>query len=230
MAPSAVHESTTSSQGQRHTVKSDGFRPVQRSNPAATYQGYDHVHWYVGNAKQAAAFYVTRMGFQRVAYRGLETGSRVVASHVVRNGNIFFVFTSPLCAANTSQKGLSAADRQFLVEIHHHLQQHGDAVKDVSFEVDDVESLYDAAIAQGARSVREPEVLQDQDGVVKLAVVQTYGDTTHTLLERHGYRGAFLPGYRSVREQDPMVKYLPFVGLDTIDHCVGNQGWNSTLR
>src|SRR5689334_8878954 len=65
------------------------------STRGGSYQGYDNVHWFVGNAKQAASYYVTRMGFKRIAYRGLETGSRVVASHVVRNGSVTFVFTSP---------------------------------------------------------------------------------------------------------------------------------------
>ncbi len=32
------------------------------------YRAFDHVLWYVGNAKQAASYYVTRMGFKHVAY------------------------------------------------------------------------------------------------------------------------------------------------------------------
>ena len=32
------------------------------------YRAFDHVLWYVGNAKQAASYYVTRMGFNHVAY------------------------------------------------------------------------------------------------------------------------------------------------------------------
>jgi len=32
------------------------------------YQAFDHILWYVGNAKQAASYYVTRMGFKHVAY------------------------------------------------------------------------------------------------------------------------------------------------------------------
>jgi 4-hydroxyphenylpyruvate dioxygenase len=34
----------------------------------AVYQAFDHILWYVGNAKQAASYYVTRMGFKHVAY------------------------------------------------------------------------------------------------------------------------------------------------------------------
>ena len=109
--------------------------PTQSPSPSSTkpptlasYSGYAFVHWYVGNAKQAATYYVTRMGFKRVAYKGLETGSRAVASHVVRNGKVTFVFTSPLRCLEQADR-LEEADRQLLKEIHKHQERHGDAVK-----------------------------------------------------------------------------------------------------
>lgn len=37
---------------------------------------------------QAASHYVTRMGFEPFAYRGLETGSRQTAAHVVRQNKV----------------------------------------------------------------------------------------------------------------------------------------------
>ena len=101
---------------------------VQPSDSLSQYRAYDHVHWYVGNAKQAAAFYISRMGFERVAYKGLETGSRTIASHVVRNGKVTFVLTSPLRALAQSSR-YSAEEEAQLKEIHMHLEQHGDAVK-----------------------------------------------------------------------------------------------------
>jgi 4-hydroxyphenylpyruvate dioxygenase len=100
----------------------------QSSSDISAYRGYHHVHWYVGNAKQAASFYVTRMGFERVAYRGLETGSRATASHVVRNGNVTFVLTSPLRGLKQSSR-FSEEDAKLLHEIHEHQERHGDAVK-----------------------------------------------------------------------------------------------------
>jgi len=143
-----------------------------------SYQGYDHVHWYVGNAKQAASFYITRMGFRKLAYRGLETGSRATASHVVSNGNVVFVFTSPLFDLNSKQPNLTKEDLELLKEIHEHLIKHGDAVKDVSFEVDDVEELYNAAVSRGARAISAPKTLSDDFGSVKMATISTYGETS----------------------------------------------------
>ncbi|PSK59309.1 hypothetical protein B9Z65_3633 [Elsinoe australis] len=191
----------------------------------SSYRGYDHVQWYVGNAKQAAAFYVTRMGFERVAYKGLETGSRAVASHVVRNGDVTFVLTSPLRGLQDLHK-FSLEDQELVKAIHAHLEKHGDAVKDVAFEVDSVDNLYQAAVANGAKSIRQPAISKDKDGYVKAAVIQTYGDTTHTLIERSSYHGAFLPGFRPETSQDPANRYLPKIALEAIDHCVGNQDWD----
>ncbi|OAL32567.1 hypothetical protein AYO20_07877 [Fonsecaea nubica] len=213
--PKAVHNSMESMQSLPNTSKK-----------VASYRGYDHVAWWVGNAKQAAAFYVSRMGFERIAYRGLETGSRVVASHVVRNGDVVFVLSSPLHGPDSKVPWLSDDDRALLREMHDHLTTHGDAVRDVAFEVDDVAAVYDAAVAKGAYPVAAPASTSDDFGSTKTASIRTYGDTIHTLIERQKYQGAFLPGYRAVADVEKTAKYLPSVDLAVIDHCVGNQDWD----
>ena len=45
--------------------------------------GTDYIEFYVGNAKQAAMYYKTALGFQSLAYSGLETGIRDKTSYVV---------------------------------------------------------------------------------------------------------------------------------------------------
>ncbi|OCL06685.1 4-hydroxyphenylpyruvate dioxygenase [Glonium stellatum] len=198
----------------------------EASQDLNNYKGYHHVHWYVGNAKQAASFYVSRMGFERVAYRGLETGSRAVASHVIRNGSVTFILTSPLRCLEQSTR-FSKEDEALLKEIHAHQERHGDAVKDVAFEVDSVDAVYNQAVYNGAGSVSKPRVIEDQNGRVKVATIKTYGDTTHTLVENIDYRGVFLPGYRPESAvKDPLSRFLPQVNLEVIDHCVGNQDWD----
>jgi 4-hydroxyphenylpyruvate dioxygenase len=229
MAPIAIapmpQPSHLLSAGTLNGLSSKKTLEPKKSN-TTSYHGYDSVHWYVGNAKQAAAFYVTRMGFQRVAYRGLETGSRSVASHVVRNGDVTFILTSPLQSATSKSATLSKEDRQYLKEIHEHLEAHGDAVCDVAFRVDDARAIYEAAVKQGAQSVHPPKTISDDDGSVTFAKIRTYGDTTHTLIQRSAYHGIFLPGYRAVQETDPSSRYLPRVDLQMVDHCVGNQDWD----
>jgi 4-hydroxyphenylpyruvate dioxygenase len=201
------------------------------TDPQTNFHGYHHVTWWVGNAKQAAAYYVARMGFRPMAYAGLETGSRAVASHVVANGNVSFVFSSPLRATQPADipgvatAALSKEDFETIREMNVHLEQHGDAVKDVAFEVDDAKAVYTRAVLKGAISVQEPKVVSDENGQVVLASVKTYGDTIHTFIEKAQYKGAFLPGFKKVERVDPLTDALPSCELEVIDHCVGNQSW-----
>ncbi|EDQ89603.1 uncharacterized protein MONBRDRAFT_32271 [Monosiga brevicollis MX1] len=177
------------------------------------YLGFDHCTFWVGNAKQAADYYCTRMGFSSIAYKGLETGSREVVSHVVCQNKIIFNFQSALNPGNE--------------EMGAHLVKHGDGVKDVAFSVEDCRAIYKRAIERGAKSVQEPWEESDDKGTVVFAKVQTYGDTTHTFVERTNWSGDatkdFLPGYKPVVSEDPIQKLLPFPNLEVIDHCVGNQ-------
>ncbi|KAM6970502.1 4-hydroxyphenylpyruvate dioxygenase [Aplochiton taeniatus] len=150
------------------------------------------------------------MGFESLAYKGLETGSREMVSHVIRQDKILFVFESALNPGNE--------------EMGEHLIKHGDGVKDVAFQVEDLDFLIKKAKDHGAAVVKEPWVEQDNYGKVKFAVVQTYGDTTHTFIEYLGpYTGLFLPGYKKPLFSDPLLPKLPPGGLSFIDHVVGNQ-------
>ncbi|KAI4127194.1 MAG: hypothetical protein LQ347_004697 [Umbilicaria vellea] len=205
MAPSAVNPTITASDGSIVPL-SPAASP--RSPPNLDYRGYDHITCLL-------------------AYRGLETGSRYLASHVVSNGHVTFVLTSPIRSPSDYEGTDSDVDAQLLKEVHAHLTKHGDAVKDVAFEVDNVRAVYEKAIGNGAESVQQPTILRDKvDGEVVTAVIRTYGDTTHTLVERSRYQGVFLPGYCPATTADPIAQYLPNVPLEMIDHCVGNQGWN----
>uniref|UniRef100_A0A3Q3GBG6 4-hydroxyphenylpyruvate dioxygenase n=1 Tax=Labrus bergylta TaxID=56723 RepID=A0A3Q3GBG6_9LABR len=162
-----------------------------------------------GNAKQAASFYCNKLGFEPLAYQGLETGSRDVVSHAVRQGKIIYVFSSALNPGNK--------------EMGDHLVKHGDGVKDIAFTVQDCDFLVQKARERGAVIIKEPHTLEDKQGKVRLAVLQTYGDTTHTFVERTGYTGLFLPGFNPPLFKDPLLSKLPSGKLDFIDHVVGNQ-------
>ncbi|GKZ90962.1 hypothetical protein AnigIFM59636_003102 [Aspergillus niger] len=198
---------------------------LRNINPS--YTGFDHIRWYVGNARQAATYFVAQFGFSIVAYRGPETGSHLSCSYVVTNGNARFVFTAPITSPNnTWDKRASGADRQQLDEIHAHLTKHGDGVKDIAFAVDDVTGVWEHAVQHGAISIQEPKLLKDQSGEVRSATIQTYGDTAHTLINRSAYQGTFLPGYQAVSGQDRLNDLLPEIDVIEIDHCVGNQGWD----
>jgi len=163
----------------------------------------------VSNAKQVVSYYITRLGFEPFAYRGLETGSREEATHVVKQGSILFAFTSPLLPKESA--------------MGHRIMIAGDAVRDVAFSVEDARLLYDKALKRGAKSVLPPTEESDKDGTVIRATVQTYGDVVHSFIQRTGYKGVFLPGYAAITTPDPVTAQLPKPGLLFVDHVVGNQ-------
>ncbi|MET9520847.1 4-hydroxyphenylpyruvate dioxygenase [Streptomyces coeruleorubidus] len=171
-------------------------------------KGMDAVVFAVGNAKQAAHYYSTAFGMKLVAYSGPENGSRETAAYVLENGSARFVLTSVI--KPTTDWG------RFLAR---HVAEHGDGVVDLAIEVPDARAAYAYALEHGARSVSEPYELKDEHGTVVLAAIATYGETRHTLVERSGYDGPYLPGYVSAK---PMVEPPAQRTFQAIDHCVGN--------
>jgi 4-hydroxyphenylpyruvate dioxygenase len=93
---------------------------------------------------------------------------------------------------------------------------HGDSVKDICFEVDDVDSVYTEALRRGAHSVMNPADLSDDHGKIRKAAIKTYGDTIHSFISRASYDGIFLPGF-----EDSNIPGRG-VGLQRVDHVVGN--------
>lgn len=165
-------------------------------------RGFDHVEFYVGNAKQAAHFYDKAFGFRPVAKMGLETGCRDRASYVLQQGQVRFVLTSALTPDH---------------EIARHCQLHGDGVKVVAFETLDAEAALREVKARGATVLQPPRVDEDEQGVLKSGVIKYAGDTVIKFVERKGYGGAFAPGYRALEAHGS-----PTTGLAAIDHIVTN--------
>lgn len=176
------------------SVKTEDFLPLL---------GTDFIEFYVGNAKQAAYFYQAAFGFELVAYAGPETGVRDRASYVLQQNKIRFVLTTALQPDSP---------------IAEHCKLHGDGVKVLALWVDDAVKSFEETVKRGAVAVEAPKRLTDEFGEVVLASIKTYGDTIHTFVERKNYSGAFMPGFQPRKNTTP---FSP-VGLNHIDHCVGN--------
>jgi 4-hydroxyphenylpyruvate dioxygenase len=187
-------------------------RVIENNTDFLPLQGTDYVEFYVGNAKQAAHFYMSAFGFQAVAYAGPETGIKDRASYVVRQNKLTFVLTTPIRSGNP------LAD---------HVYKHGDGVKHLALMVDDATDAWDQTTYRGAVSYVEPHTLQDENGEVVMSGIKIYGDTAHLFIERKNYHGVFMPGYRawSIPHFQPAD-----TGLLYVDHCVGNVGWNQMNR
>lgn len=191
------------SQDKASTIK----KIYQEAGDFLPLNGTDYVEFYVGNAKQAAHYYKTAFGFQSLAYKGLETGSKDYASYVIEQDKIRIVLTTPLNSKSP---------------INEHLRKHGDAIKVVALWVDDATRSFEETTKRGAKPFMKPIKEEDENGYVIRSGIYTYGETVHLFVERKNYTGTFLPGYKPWKSD-----YNPTTtGLKYIDHMVGNVGWN----
>src|SRR2546427_575414 len=186
--------------------------PKKKTSPAVEkdflpLEGTDHIEFYVGNAKQAAHFYQTALGFQPLAYGGPETGVNKRGSYVVRQNKITFVLTTSIRANHP---------------IAGHTLKHGDGVKVIALKVKDATSAWTETTKRGGKSYMEPKTLKDDHGKIVLSGIHTYGEVVHLFVERDDYRGPFMPGFV---KWDPSFRAAE-TGLQHVDHCVGNVGWN----
>jgi 4-hydroxyphenylpyruvate dioxygenase len=161
----------------------------------------DHIHFWVGNAVQTMYYWWKGFGFRPVAYSGLETGNRRFASYVLESGKIRFVVSSPYGPSDE-------------MAAHHLL--HGDGVKTIALEVDDVEQAFQATTARGATVVMNPTEEADEFGILRTSAIRTYGEVIHLFVDRADYKGIFAPTYGSINLEATSA------GLVAVDHVVGN--------
>jgi 4-hydroxyphenylpyruvate dioxygenase len=189
------------------STKDKGPNTIPTTTDFLPLEGTDHIEFYVGNAKQAAHYYITSFGFKALAYGGPETGIRNRASYVIRQGKITLVLTTPVRDGN---------------EIADHIYKHGDGVKFIALTVNDAFSAWEETVMRGAKTYKKPEYQGDEQGEVGLSGIRLYGDTAHIFVERKNYTGAFLPGYRAWNNPPFQISDT---GLQHVDHCVANVGW-----
>jgi len=175
------------------------------SNPKIRLHSVDHIEFYVGNAKQSMYFLCKGLGFQPVAFSGLETGVRDKASYLLKQNNLNFVVTSSLIEDS---------------EISEFVKKHGDGVKDIALRVYDVKETYEEAVKAGAIPIMPPTEYKDEHGSLKKAIIGTYGDTIHSLIERTDYNGIFLPNFVSYLSGSTDIDDKNY--FYAFDHIVGN--------
>lgn len=176
-------------------------RPMTEEADFMKIKSIDHVHFWVGNAKHAMYYWWKGFGFKPIAYSGLETGNRRYASYVLESGQIRFVVSAPYHPSDE-------------MAAHHML--HGDGVKVIALEVEDVAEAYAATLARGAVVAWPPHEEFDEYGELLTAAIRTYGEVVHVFVDRSSYGGPFAPTYRPLElENEP-------AGLAAIDHIVGN--------
>lgn len=164
--------------------------------------GFDHLEFYVGNARQAAKFYQTLFGFTPIAYRGLDTGSRKVASYVMEQGDIRLVLSTALNPDHPIAEAVL---------------NHGDHAAVIALQVPNVTEAYKHVTAQGAIGAIPPTRAEDAQGLFQYAAIHAYGEVLLKFVDRQSYLGGFAPEF-----QPCLTQRGQGFGLQAIDHIVGN--------
>ena len=144
--------------------------------------GIDHVEFWVGNARQASAYY-RAWGFTPVAFSGLETKVRDRASYVMVQNDIRFVHGAAH-ARRRDRRARPPARRRARHRVRGGRRR-------VCLARDDV--------AWGRVRLEPTELDGGEDGVLRKASIRTYGETLHSFVDRRSYGGVFAPGYRKVK-------------------------------
>lgn len=173
-------------------------------------EGTDHIEFYVANAKQSSHWFQTVMGFTPVAYAGLETGVKDKTTYVLQQGKIRVLLTSSMDPDSF---------------INEHVRMHGDGVRMIALKTPDAVKALEETRKRGAKVFMEPTVQRDAFGEVVVSGIHTYGDTIHLFVERKNYNGVFMPGFQPFSAPVDVQAGKAPVGLQHIDHMVGNVGW-----
>jgi 4-hydroxyphenylpyruvate dioxygenase len=172
---------------------------------ASRVQGWDHLEWWVGNARAVTAWLTSGFGFDVVAYAGPETGVPDRVSYVLASGDVRFVVTAGL-----DPEG----------EVARHVLRHGDGIRHLAWQVHDAGRAAEAAARNGAEVAAEPVTVGGEAGSVTTAAIATYGETRHVFVDRTRWHGGWGPGFTDTRL--PRQPVGPAVGTTAIDHVVGN--------
>lgn len=212
--------------------------PEAKNKPSV--MGTEYIELWVGNAKQAAQYYHKCLGFDIVAYKGLETGSKDVASYGLSQGKVNIILTSTLHSgeekrdeskAARSETANIGAEMNIGAKMNMFLTKHGDGVKNVALAVPDAKKALQETINSGAM---EDESLSftSPSGSVRTTAIKTFSDVSHVFIERDrdSSKSVFecLPGFEMLPRSAQSMKNSKqnSVGLQYIDHMVFNVGWN----
>jgi len=97
--------------------------------------------------------------------------------------------------------------------------QHGEGVNALAFEVDDCDAALQEASKRGATIRLEPMIQDFQEGHLKVAAIQGFGDVWNYLVERRGQQDCFI--MQTTKDELPA---LSNPGLLRVDHLTNNVG------
>ncbi|XP_060698406.1 4-hydroxyphenylpyruvate dioxygenase-like protein [Hemiscyllium ocellatum] len=150
---------------------------------AVQLQRLSHIALHVRDSERLARDLLRRFRFQLCGTRLTERAKQIA----LRRGSAVFV-------VNESRAGERSEPGGLLYDVVP--AQAVDSACNVSFEVKDVERATLRLHRLGCQVVVPPRLVEDELGWVTYSVVRSVvGNISHTLIDRSGYRGEFLPGF-----------------------------------
>lgn len=170
-------------------------------NPFSNYD-YAYIEFYVGMAKMVAYWHVKALGFELAGYCGPETGCNDKVSYLMEKNGVVLVITSASTPAN--YEVLSFVDR------------HGNGVKRIAYQVDNVEQAFEHALQNGGIPLTEPRQEKDVHGSVSEAAIKLFDSTELVFFDNSSYHGLFRPGFSNLE----IMGFTPEFdnGFVAIDH------------
>lgn len=165
------------------------------------FESIDAVEFYVGSARQWAYYHQNALGFNLKAYSGPETGVRNKVSYLLQQGQVKLVFTSFLNQDSA---------------ISEHIRMHGDGVRDVSIKVENLDDTLEFIKKRDVVKITKNESRREDNGKLRTAEINTYGETIHSLNDYSDYDSDLPPKFELVDSETRSI------GLKKIDHVVGN--------
>lgn len=169
---------------------------------------FSQVTFWTSDSKQFENYFITRFGFNHIHH--YEDKDKNVSRNVCKLNDIILVFESPMLEP-----------LQIMTDF---LNKHGDGIRDIAFQVNDCNYIYNRAILLGARGIKlvnEDGIIVDgpyQLGYTVYATIQTANSSiTHTFIQ--GDLVYSNPGEPTI---DPINLVLPPTHLLHIDHIVTN--------
>jgi 4-hydroxyphenylpyruvate dioxygenase len=129
---------------------------------------FDHVHFYVTNAKASRDWFIDKLGFQSL---GCVTNPDT-HTEILQQGAVDFLLSSPVTSVSP---------------VAEYLHQHPPGVVDVAFQVEDVEAAAEQMIAEGVKIIQPIQQYSDENYLLKWFVIVGWGGLHHTLVERRNH-------------------------------------------
>jgi 4-hydroxyphenylpyruvate dioxygenase len=192
--------------------------------------GFDHLEFYCLDAKSVMRSLKVGLGFEIVSTSMHETGNHIYASYVLRTGIMKWVVTAPYLADKSHPK-MDCPHPDFKPDfVKEWVNKHGNGVAVIGIEVKDAKKAFEQATGVGepadsgewAKPHVSPMKVEKEgvEGYCIISEVFVYGDTIVRFIQKEGFKGEFLPGYKDAKDEYPLN-----YGLRRQDHVVGNV-WN----